>query len=326
MCAGGTHAATPRNSSPRTEFGRLTRSSARPAGARPSTGSSALAANTRHQASAAAACVAGAIRFITRGGTGGELFAAGICRSTSDRPLSHQPWGATLTGIDEVDRRIESQTLESICQFDCRGGLVLRQRMAAFQPARLSTRASCCRQRMPPSTVAVAVSLERPGFCSLRWTRSETVNGQNPSQAIEPSSTPFSDDLASSTVESARGLSASPFCSSSVCFCAGRVLRRLVLSAIGGLRRAETFESRFLGNGLCDLAERPAESRRGGINAGSAAVPLGFGRPAAIEPPRFGRERAANRFQECRGRPRPVQKGDRQFPELKRTATNGQSD
>ena len=91
-------------------------------------------------------------------------------------------------------------------------GSCCASRIAAFQPARLSTRASCCRQRMPPSTVAVAVSLERPGFCSLRWTRSETVNGQNPSQAIEPSSTPFSDDLASSTVESARGLSASPFC------------------------------------------------------------------------------------------------------------------
>ena len=65
---------------------------------------------------------------------------------------------------------------------------------------------------MPPSTVAVAVSVARPGFCSLRWTRSETVNGQNPSQAIEPSSTPFSDDLASSTVASARGFSVSLFC------------------------------------------------------------------------------------------------------------------
>ena len=78
MCAGGTHAATPRNSSARTELERLTRSSARPAGARPSIGSSALAAKMKHHASAAAACVAGVILFVARGGTGGE-FSAGLC-------------------------------------------------------------------------------------------------------------------------------------------------------------------------------------------------------------------------------------------------------
>src|ERR1700722_19909632 len=40
---------------------------------------------------------------------------------------------------------------------------------------------------MPSSTVAAAASVERPSPRSLRCTRSETVNGQKPSQAIESS-------------------------------------------------------------------------------------------------------------------------------------------
>ncbi len=53
---------------------------------------------------------------------------------------------------------------------------------------------------MPSSTVAAAASVERPSPRSLRCTRSDTVSGQKPSQAIESSLPPLSAVFASPVV------------------------------------------------------------------------------------------------------------------------------
>src|ERR1700679_1578637 len=129
--------------------------------------------------------------------------------------------------------------------------------MAAFHPAKLLTRATRCRHRMPSLTVAAAASAPRPSLRSLRWTRSETVSGQNPSQAIELSSPLFSDDFASA----AGSLCAAPSCASAVSF----------FEAGSGLLGCPPLGVLTLFFRLADVAER--SSSKGGFSVVSALLP-----------------------------------------------------